>query len=165
MTDFPAEYSLRKAGTAQRRAALTTFRIVTNPPTRLIRCVGAVLHDERGRLLLVRRATEPGRGRWSLPGGRVEPGESDAAALRRELLEETGLDVEVGPLVGSVHVDAPGGHTFDIHDYRCTVTGGVLRPGDDAAEARWVTLPEYHALPTVADLTTTLDSWAVLPHE
>jgi ADP-ribose pyrophosphatase YjhB (NUDIX family) len=54
-------------------------------------CVGGIVVDERGRLLLVRRGTEPGRGLWSVPGGRVEPGESDAEATAREVLEETGL--------------------------------------------------------------------------
>ncbi|MFD1047221.1 NUDIX domain-containing protein [Kibdelosporangium lantanae] len=63
---------------------------------RVIRCVGGVIHDTQGRLLLVRRAHEPGKGLWSLPGGRVEPGENDAEALARELFEETGLTVEPG---------------------------------------------------------------------
>ncbi|MGH3991870.1 MAG: NUDIX hydrolase [Pseudonocardiaceae bacterium] len=133
-------------------------------PSRLIRCVGAVIHDENGRLLLVRRATEPGRGRWSLPGGRVEPGESDADALRRELVEEVGLRVRVGELVGSVRRAAPGGHTFEIFDYRCApLDGAALRPGDDAADARWVSAAEYHALRVVDGLTDTLAAWSVLP--
>lgn len=129
----------------------------------LIRCVGAVVHDERGRLLLVQRATEPGRGRWSLPGGRVEAGESDSEALRRELLEEAGLAVRVGELVGTVHRPAPGGGTFEIFDYRCHLVGaGELRAGDDAADARWVTADDYSALPTVDGLTTALREWGVM---
>lgn len=141
-----------------------TVCVVIGGEERLIRCVGAVIHDENGRLLLVRRATEPGRGRWSLPGGRVEPGESDGAALRRELVEEVGLEVQVGELVGSVRRAAPGGGTFEIFDYRCAVAGRTaLRPGDDADDARWVCAAEYGTLPLVGGLTETLAAWSVLP--
>ena len=66
------------------------------------RCVGGIVHDVAGRLLVIRRGHEPGRGLWSLPGGRVEPGETDAQAVVREMREETGLDVRPGPLVGTV---------------------------------------------------------------
>ena len=69
---------------------------------RRVPCVGALVHDDEGRLLLVRRRNEPGAGRWSVPGGRVEPGETDADAVRREVLEETGLHVTVGLRVGTV---------------------------------------------------------------
>jgi 8-oxo-dGTP diphosphatase len=129
----------------------------------LVRCVGAVVHDGQGRLLLIRRATEPGRGRWSIPGGRVQPGETDADAVRRELAEETGLLVRVGRLLGTVRRPAPGGAVFDIHDYSARVIGGALRPGDDAAEARWVTAAEYAQLALVPGLTEALQSWSVLP--
>ena len=57
----------------------------------LVPCVGALAYDAEGRLLLIRRRNEPGRGLWSVPGGRVEPGESDAEAVVREMAEETGL--------------------------------------------------------------------------
>jgi ADP-ribose pyrophosphatase YjhB (NUDIX family) len=139
---------------------------------RLIRCVGAVIHDNHGRLLLVRRATEPGRGRWSLPGGRVEPGESDAEALRREMQEEVGLPVLVGDLVGSVLRAAPGRGIYQIFDYRCAVADAAVggpadaptpRPGDDAADARWVSAAEYGQLSVVDGLTETLAEWSVLP--
>ena len=69
---------------------------------RSIACVGGLAYDGVGRLLLVQRANEPGRGRWSVPGGRVEPGEDDAAALVREMHEETGLHVTPEALVGRV---------------------------------------------------------------
>ena len=97
-------------------------------------------YDEHGRLLLVQRANEPGRGLWSVPGGRVEAGEDDAAALVREMQEETGLLVQPGELVGRVRRGP-----FDISDYRCTVLGGTLRAGDDAADARWCDAAELMA--------------------
>jgi 8-oxo-dGTP diphosphatase len=94
----------------------------------------------------------------------VEPGESDAQALRRELLEEVGLRVRVGDLMGSVRRAAPGQGTYEIFDYRCSVTDMTpLRPGDDAADARWVSAADYRALPVVDGLTDTLAAWSALP--
>jgi len=123
-----------------------------------IRCVGGLAYDRHGRLLLVQRANEPGRGLWSVPGGRVEAGEDDVAALTREMAEETGLLVEPGALVGSVRRGP-----FDIHDYRCTIVGGTLQAGDDAADARWCDAAELAALPLVEQLAETLRAWGALP--
>ncbi|MQA82668.1 MAG: NUDIX domain-containing protein [Streptosporangiales bacterium] len=128
----------------------------------LIPCVGGVV-DDGARLLLVRRGRPPGEGLWSLPGGRVEPGESDAEAVVRELHEETGLAVSPGALVGTVERDAPGGDTYVIRDYRCTVVGGTLAAGDDARDARWVPYADVPALPLTDRLLDTLRSWRVLP--
>src|SRR5918912_4584770 len=102
---------------------------MADSPTRRIRCIGAVIFDDVGRLLLVRRVHEPGRGRWSVPGGRVEAGETDADAVIREVAEETGLVVEIIQLLGNVQRNAPGGAIFDIYDYGCRTTGAALRPG------------------------------------
>jgi 8-oxo-dGTP diphosphatase len=123
-----------------------------------VAAVGAIAHDPRGRLLVVRRGRPPAIGAWSLPGGRVEAGESDAQALAREVIEETGLQVTVGDLVGSV-LRPP----HDIRDYACAVVGGELQAGDDVADARWVTLAELRALPTTDGLLDILASWAALP--
>ena len=90
--------------------------------------MGGLTYDGEGRLLLVQRANAPGQGRWSVPGGRVEPGEDDAAALEREMREETGLAVRPGPLIGRI-VRGP----YTIADYACTVVGGELRAGDASA--------------------------------
>jgi 8-oxo-dGTP diphosphatase len=130
--------------------------------SRRIPCVGAIVRDEAGRLLLIQRGHDPEAGRWSLPGGRVEPGESDTGALVREMLEETGLTVEPGPLVGAVERPGPAGSLLDIRDYAATVTGGTLTAGDDAADARWVEPSEMAALPLTTGLAEILRSWGVL---
>ncbi len=128
----------------------------------VIPCVGAVVTDGQGRLLMIKRGHEPGAGLWSIPGGRIEPGETDAEALVREMLEETGLVVEVGPLVGSVQRPGLDGAVIDIRDYAATVTGGALRPGDDAADARWVNVKDLGSLAITEGLIEALTSWGVL---
>ena len=101
---------------------------------------------ERGpRVLLVQRRRPPMQGTWTLPGGRVERGERLTDALRREVREETGLEVEVGALVEIVElIDAAGGFHFVILDYiakpLATLRSLEPRAGDDAADARWVEL-------------------------
>jgi ADP-ribose pyrophosphatase YjhB (NUDIX family) len=104
-----------------------------------------------GRVLLVERAKEPLKGYWSLPGGAVETGEALEDALRREVLEETGLEVEVLGLVEvfeRVTRDAEGAaeYHYILLDYVCVPTGGVLCAADDAAEARWFSLAELDGL-------------------
>ncbi len=136
-------------------------------PVRTVPCVGAVVHDDAGRLLLVRRGRPPQQGRWSVPGGRVEPGEDDGAAVRREVLEETGLDVVVGMHVGTVQRDGPRGEVYDIRDYACAVMGGRLRAGDDAEAVLLVDRAALRALEDDAQLVDglwdALESWGVLP--
>ncbi|TDU91601.1 ADP-ribose pyrophosphatase YjhB (NUDIX family) [Kribbella voronezhensis] len=128
-----------------------------------VECVGALVYDDEHRLLLVQRANEPGRGLWSLPGGRVEPGEDDSTALTREVAEETGLAVEVGSLVGEVERDAPGGRLYVIRDYEAVPVGGVLTAGDDASAAKFVSREEFENLPTTTLLASTLAQWNALP--
>ncbi len=130
--------------------------------TRRIPCVGAIVRDGDGRLLLIQRGHDPEAGRWSLPGGRVEPGETDAQALAREMLEETGLIVTPGPLVGAVERPGTGDTVLDIRDYAATVTGGTLAAGDDAADARWVPPVDVTSLPLTTGLADILRSWTVL---
>lgn len=126
-------------------------------------CAGAVVHDGAGRLLVVRRGREPGRGLWSLPGGRCEPGETATAAVVREVREETGLDVVAGRLVGRVERAGPGGSVYVIDDVACTVTGGELAAGDDADDVRWVDTAELALLPLTEGLLDALGGWGVLP--
>ena len=128
----------------------------------VIACVGAVLKDGRGRVLLIKRGHEPGAGLWSLPGGRVEPGETDAEALVREIREETGLVVRAGRLLGRLARPAGDGDVFDIRDYAATVIGGTLNPGDDAADARWVAAEDFGSLSVTEGLREILTSWGVL---
>lgn len=125
--------------------------------------MGAVVFDAAGRLLLVKRANEPGRGRWSVPGGRIRAGEHDHHAVRREVAEETGLDVEITRHVGTVQRPAPGGAVFLIHDYICRVKGGTLRAGDDADDARWCDAATLAGLPVVDGLIQALTDWDCLP--
>ena len=128
----------------------------------LVPCVGAVVTDGRGRLLLIKRGHEPGAGLWSLPGGRIEPGETDAEALVREMREETGLTVEPGRLIGQVQRPGLAGDVIDIKDYAATVIGGTLRPGDDAADARWVAAEDLGVLAVTEGLVEALTEWGVL---
>ena len=124
--------------------------------------MGAVIKDDQGRLLLIKRGHAPGAGLWSLPGGRIEPGETDAEALVREMREETGLVIDPGQLIGTVRRPARDGAVFDIRDYAATVTGGTLRPGDDAADARWVAASELESLPITEGLVEALTGWGAL---
>ena len=112
--------------------------------------VGGVVID-RGRALLIRRGHEPLKGEWSIPGGMVELGEELTTGVRRELKEETGLEVE--PLDCILVFDRilreseRVKYHYVIIDYLCRRKGGRLRPASDVTDARWVRredLPQYH---------------------
>jgi 8-oxo-dGTP diphosphatase len=119
--------------------------------------VGVVLIDE-DRILLIKRGREPGRGLWAVPGGKVHLGEPMKEAARREMLEETGLEVEVGDVVW-VGEFIEDGHHLVLIDFTGSVSGGELQAGDDADEVRWVPLKEASEYPltlTMHDLMDTL---------
>lgn len=121
---------------------------------------GAVVQDERGRILLVLRAYAPEAGRWTVPGGHVEPGETLEQAARREVAEETGLDIVVGAELGVL--DIPNGdETIEAHDFAATVTGGELAAGDDAADAGWFSAGQLRELPLTAGLLETFEAYGV----
>jgi mutator protein MutT len=107
-----------------------------------VACVGAVIRTDTG-IVLVRRGRAPSRGEWTLPGGAVELGETLEQAVVREMKEETGLDVQVGPVIevfDRIVRDEDGRVRFHyvIVDYACTAAGGSLRAGDDAVDVRCV---------------------------
>jgi ADP-ribose pyrophosphatase YjhB (NUDIX family) len=124
-------------------------------------CVGAVA-VAGDRLLLVRRGRDPGRGRWSVPGGRVEGGEALADAVERELAEETGVVATCGPLLG-VAERRDGDHHFVILDYLVEVAEPVPPvPGTDADEAAWVPLADVRGMDLVPGLADFLTGTGVL---
>ncbi|MCU1306391.1 MAG: hydrolase [Acidobacteriaceae bacterium] len=115
-------------------------------PDRPIVGVGAVILDGR-RVVLVRRGTEPLKGEWSLPGGGLELGETLRQGVAREVVEETGLQVEVLDVAGvfdRILPDSNGRPQFHyvLIDYVCRVQGGELRAAGDVTDARWVSEDE-----------------------
>jgi 8-oxo-dGTP diphosphatase len=110
--------------------------------------VGAVI-VEQGRVLLVQRGTEPAKGRWSIPGGLIDVGESLHEAVAREVREETGLVVEpleLIELLDRIHRDGDRvRYHYVIADYLCRVVGGTLLAASDADAVRWVERPEWNS--------------------
>ena len=110
--------------------------------------VGAVIVQE-GRVLLVQRGREPMKGRWTIPGGLIEIGESLLEAVVRETREETGLEVEpieLVELLDRIHrEEGCVRYHYVIADYLCRVTGGTLAAADDAAAVRWVERAEWNS--------------------
>ena len=121
-----------------------------------------VVPDDDGRILLVLRAHEPEAGCWSVPGGRVEPGESLEDAAVREAFEETGLHVVVEREVGSLDLGDGAGDVLEIHDFLAHVVGGDLVAGDDAADVGWFGREELEAMRLTTDLVTHLTEYGVL---
>ncbi len=119
-------------------------------PSRPLAGVGAVVWDG-SCVLLERRGQPPAQGSWAIPGGLVEIGETAEDAVRREVQEECGIEIEVGPVLGlfqPIHRDNDGRirYHFLIVDFLAYYRAGELRIGDDAADARWVApadLPQY----------------------
>jgi mutator protein MutT len=119
-------------------------------PKRPIVGVGALIF-RRDRVLMAQRGHEPCAGAWSLPGGAVEVGETLAEAIRREVREETGLEVrpvKIFEVFERMVRDARGRveYHYVLADYVCRATGGELRAGDDARRVAWMTLRELAAI-------------------
>ena len=126
-----------------------------------VAAVGAIAVRD-GRLLLVKRGRPPAVGRWSVPGGRVEAGESEPDAVVREVAEETGLAVRVGALAGEVVRAGPGDVTYRIHDYYVQVLGGTELAGDDADDVAWVAFEKLAGYPLTDGLLEALQAWKVV---
>lgn len=136
---------------------------MSGPVTRPEVCVGAVIVQD-GSLLLVRRGHGPAAGEWSVPGGRVEWGETLAEAVVREVHEETALDVVCDQLIGWVERIGPDYH-FVIFDFSATPVGpadSVARAGEDAAEVAWVPLSDLADLRLVEGLAEFLADHGVI---
>jgi ADP-ribose pyrophosphatase YjhB (NUDIX family) len=118
---------------------------------------------KNNEILLIKRGHPPYQNLWTLPGGTVEPNESLKEALQREFKEETNLEIEVGGLAGVIERKDPTlGFHFVILDYFVTITNGKLKPGDDATDARWVTLTELPTLQTTPRLIEALHDFKVI---
>jgi 8-oxo-dGTP diphosphatase len=116
-----------------------------------------------GRILLVRRGKAPYEGRWTLPGGTLDFGEGIAEGLRREVLEETGLEARIGELAGIVEAIGPSvEYHFVILDYFVEVPSEEPVPGDDVTEARWVPLSDVASLEVTPRLVESLQRFGVL---
>jgi 8-oxo-dGTP diphosphatase len=126
-------------------------------PDRIVLGVAAVIWNDRGEVLLIRRAKEPRKGQWSLPGGKLEFGETLIDGVQREVREETGLEVEILGLIDvaetirDTSVGAADDH-FVLIDYGARVISGTAEAASDAAEARWFTLEELDTLPLWSEM-------------
>jgi 8-oxo-dGTP diphosphatase len=121
-------------------------------------------------MLMILRGHEPAKGLWSIPGGRIESGESDEQAVVREVREETGLDVTCGRLLGAAEIPGLAGAVVVIRDYEAFVAAGppgtrgpAAAAGDDAADVRWVSDGEADAMEARGEITggllAALRSW------
>ena len=116
----------------------------TNMKTERTNCVGVVCF--RGDdVLLIQRGTAPRKGEWSIPGGRIEAGETEAVAAIRELTEETSVTADLLTKITALDADFEGYH-YRLHDYLARWTSGTPKAGDDADEARFVPISEIDAL-------------------
>jgi len=114
--------------------------------------VAGVVWNEAGQVLLIRRRNPPRAGQWSLPGGKLERGESLHQALKREIREETGLEVEILGLAGVAEIDddralGGNGHQYVLIDYGARVRTGTARAASDAAEVAWFGPADLAQLP------------------
>jgi len=117
------------------------------PSGHIVVGVGAVVWNELGELLLVRRANPPRQLEWSLPGGRLESGETLREALRREIREETGVEAEIHELVDVAELQDPERATqYVLIDFTARAASQVPTASSDAQEARWFSLRDIENL-------------------
>lgn len=123
-----------------------------DPNPRPIVGVAAIIWNDQREVLLIRRSKDPRKGQWSLPGGKVEFGETLYAAVHREVLEETGLTIEIIALAEALETmldDAAGAQNahYVLIDYSTRVVSGTAKAASDAADARWFTMAELAQTP------------------
>lgn len=111
-------------------------------------------------LVMIKRGKEPSKGKWSLPGGKIELGETLESALKREILEETGLTIMPESLAGVYDLITWENNSLAFHyiiiDYYAHKTGGLLNAGDDAEDIRWVRFSEIESLDLAEGLSEKL---------
>jgi len=112
------------------------FVLYKNPAS----AAAGVVLNERGEVLLVRRAIEPFHGHWALPAGYQEIDEEPCATVVREVFEEAGLEVEVQGLLDLIFVCNDPRKPANVAVFLCLAKGGVLRPGDEESDAAWFSL-------------------------
>ena len=139
-------------------------------PERPIVGIGAVIVDDRGRVVLIKRRYDPLAGRWSLPGGAVELGETLEASVAREMLEETGLDVDVGPVIEvfdriTVDDDRRVRYHYVLVDYLCWPVGGELCAGGDVDDAVFVAPADLKAYDLTVKATAVIERALQLARE
>lgn len=135
---------------------------MSGPAAHPVVAVAAIVFDAAGRVLLIERGRPPGVGQWTVPGGKVHHGEALAAAVAREVREETGLEVTVGALAEVVERVVPsdgGAYHYVILDYLAVVVDPTATPvpGDDARAAAFVDAAGLLALPLTAGLLPVID--------
>lgn len=144
MEDAGIRRACTKAGQAHYRRSMLQREFPECP----LVGVGAVIVSE-GRVLLVQRGHEPAKGKWSIPGGLIEIGESLTGAVVREAREETGLEVEplaLVELLDRIHREGERiRYHYVIADYLCRVVGGELKAASDADAVRWVEHAEWNS--------------------
>jgi ADP-ribose pyrophosphatase YjhB (NUDIX family) len=118
--------------------------------------VGALIH--RGdEIVVVKRENEPAKGLWSIPGGLLELGERVYDGVKREVMEETGLDVDIDRLldvIDNIVYDDDGKicYHYVLIDYLCSLSHGDLKAATDVKEAQWIKLKDVNRLPTTKTL-------------
>lgn len=132
-----------------------------------IPAAGALIFDDVTRILLVRRGREPGRGLWSIPGGKCLPGEAPSDCCVRETFEECGLVVRAVRFAGRVERAASRDAVFVIDDYLCELvepeSAGRAAPADDAEDLGWFHRADMVGLPLVEGLVEALSEWNLMP--
>lgn len=133
------------------------------PRQQPILAASAVIRENGGRFLLVQRTDPPEQGRWTLPGGRVDPGETLEQTVIREVYEETGVAIRIIKELGQLNVPDGTGGTYEIHVFLAQWISGEAVAGDDAANVGWFRPNELGGMTLTTDLLGYLTRYGVYP--